>query len=219
MQAEMESLLEPIRHSPMRVELTEQLQRELAEERERREKFYHEMTPEQKVEFIDGEVVMHSPARNRHLLVTLHLTQLLGPFVATRKLGEVRVEKCLCVFPRNDYEPDLVFFGPAKSKGLDAETMKFPIPDLVVEVLSKSTEERDRGVKFEDYALHGVGEYWIIDPDAGVVEQYLPGENGYELAMKTSSGRLVSRVVEGFVIPVEAIFEAEANLSALRDLL
>jgi len=215
----MKGLLDPIRHSPMRVEMTEQLQRELAAERERRQKFYEEMTPEEKVEFIDGEVVMHSPARNRHLLVTNHVARLLDVYVATRKLGQVRIEKCLCVFPRNDYEPDLVFFGLEKSAGLNAETMKFPVPDLVVEVLSESTEERDRGVKFQDYALHGVGEYWIIDPDAATVEQYLPGEDGYELAMKAGSGQLASEVVEGFTMPVEAIFEAEANLKALRELL
>ncbi len=44
---------------------------------------------------------------------------------------------------------------------------KFPAPDLIVEVLSESTEANDRGIKFEDYAAHGVVEYWIVDPMAG----------------------------------------------------
>ena len=50
--------------------------------------------------------------------------------------------------------------------------MRFPAPDLVVEVLSVSTVVIDCGVAFEDYAAHGVGGYWMIDPDTKTVEQY-----------------------------------------------
>jgi Uma2 family endonuclease len=176
------------------------------------------MTPDQKVEFIDGEVVMHSPARNSHLIVTLNISRLLSVYVDLNKLGELRIEKCLCAFPRNDYEPDLVFFGPEKSAGLTPETMKFPVPDLIVEVLSPSTEARDRGVKFEDYALHGVAEYWIVDAEARTVEQYLLSGEIYKLELKSHSGHLVSRVIEGFRAPIKAFFESDANLAALRDL-
>ncbi|GAB2598351.1 Uma2 family endonuclease [Spirosoma areae] len=42
--------------------------------------------------------------------------------------------------------------------------MKLPAPDLVIEVLSKSTARRDRGVKFTDYAANGIAEYWIVNP-------------------------------------------------------
>ena len=118
----------------------------------------------EKVEFIEGEVIMHSPARNEHLVVKLHLATLLMTFVRDRGLGEVRDEKCLCIFPRNDYEPDIVFFGPEKSATIQPKTMKFPVPDFVVEVLSDSTEIRDRGVKFEDFEAHGVSEYWMSMP-------------------------------------------------------
>lgn len=42
--------------------------------------------------------------------------------------------------------------------------MVHPAPDFTVEVLSKSTASKDKGVKLEDYAAHGVRGYWIIDP-------------------------------------------------------
>ena len=45
-------------------------------------------------------------------------------------------------------------------------------PDLVVEILSPSTEWRDRGVKLERYGLHGVPEYWVVDGEGEVVEVY-----------------------------------------------
>jgi len=212
-------LLEPLEQSPLLPELVQKLLARIQEEESLRQKFYQEMTPEQKVEFISGEVVLHSPARRKHLEVSIRTASLLRAFVSVKKLGTVLSEKCLCVFPRNDYEPDIVFFNKDKASGLDADTLKFPVPDLAVEVLSKSTEGNDRGVKFEDFAAHGVGEYWIIDTVAETVEQYLLRDHTFELRMKAGSGELVGEVVEGFEIPVKAIFDEEANLAALRDLL
>jgi len=216
MPAKLEALLEPIRSSPFLPEVADALRREVEAEKQLRARFYQEMTPSEKVEFIGGEVIMHSPARNAHLDVTSNISQLLLAFVRMNDLGEVKVEKCLCVFPRNDYEPDLVFFGKEKAAGFDSATMKFPIPDLIVEVLSESTEARDRGVKFEDYEAHGVLEYWIVDADQGTMEQYLLRDGSYALELKTSSGEIRSSVMTGFVAPVRAFFDTTENLAAMR---
>ena len=97
--------------------------------------------------------------------------------------------------------------------------MKFPVPDLVVEVLSESTEPRDRGVKFEDFQAHGVGEYWIVDAGRAVIEQYVLRGAAFELVLKSGSGELRSEVVPGFVVPVRAFFSAAENLAALREML
>lgn len=214
-----EQMISPIIHSPRLAEIAETLQRTLDEERRMRGKFYADMTPEIKIEFIDGEVVMHSPARNVHLDVTKWILKLLDTWVGLRGLGEVKSEKCLVVFPRNDYEPDVVFFGPEKAKSLQADTMKFPVPDLVVEVLSESTAVRDRGVKFEDFEAHGVQEYWIVDAEAGTVEQYVREGDSLLLRMKSGSGELSSIAIPGLVVPVRACFDAQENLSALREML
>ena len=215
----LEALIAPLRHSPRLVEAVDLLQEQIRKERGRREKFYEEMTDDQKIEFIDGEVVLHSPARNAHLDVTANISTLLRTFVQKRKLGEVKVEKCLCVFPRNDYEPDVVFFGPAKVATFAPATMKFPMPDLTIEVLSESTEPRDRGVKYEDFEAHGVGEYWIVDADREVVEQYVLRGGAFELVLKSGTGELRSELVGGFRVPVRAFFDAEEHLAALRGLL
>ena len=212
-------LIEPLRHSPHLPQAIAILQLELEAERQRRDQFYRNMTPDQKIEFIDGEVILHSPARNRHLDVTANVIQLLRTFVVVHQLGQVKSEKCLCVFPRNDYEPDVVFFGPKKSATFTHDTLKFPPPDLAVEVLSQSTEVRDRGVIFEDFATNGVAEYWIIDADSQIVEQYLLDGSEYRLALKSGSGKLKSRVVEGFAVDIEAIFDEQKNLQTIRNLL
>jgi len=215
----LETLLEPIRHSPRLVQAVKLLQQQIEDERERRSAFYRDMTPSEKVEFIDGEVVMHSPARYRHLDATSLLFRVLSTYADLQKLGSVQSEKCLCVFPRNDYEPDIVFFGREKSATFQPETMKFPVPDMIVEVLSETTEKRDRGVKFEDFASNGVGEYWMVDADEQTVEQYLLKGEDYELHMKSATGILKSTVISGFEIPVEAVFDEERNLDVLRSLM
>ncbi len=219
MSTPLEALLAPIRHSPQLVEAVDLLQEQIRAERQRRARFYEEMTPEQKIEFIDGGVVLHSPARNRHLDVTKNVAVLLSTHVQVRQLGEVKIEKCLCVFPRNDYEPDVVFFGLTKAAAFAPDTTKFPVPDLAVEVLSESTEGRDRGVKYEDFQVHGVGEYWIVDADHAVVEQYVLRGAAYELVLKSGSGELRSEILSGFTVPIRAFFSAEENLAALRALL
>lgn len=212
-------MLAPLRASPFLPEAVNELSALLAAERQRRDKFYQEMTPEMKVEFIEGEVILHSPARNVHLDVTARIATLLAAYANAHELGEVKIEKCLVVFPRNDYEPDVVFFNRDKAAALGNNTMKFPVPDLVVEVLSESTEARDRGVKFQDYEAHGVHEYWIVDAEQRVIEQYVLTNGRYGLKMKSGSGTLSSGVVTGFGVSVEAFFDSKANTEALRLLL
>ena len=205
--------------SPRLPDIAAALNDRLRCETEVRHRFRDEMSDDRKMEFIDGEVIVHSPARNRHLIAKLNLASLLQAHVRRHGLGEVRDEKCLCVFPRNDYEPDVVFFGPDKAAAFEGETMLFPVPDFVVEVLSDSTESRDRGVKFEDFEAHGVGEYWIVDPDAETVEQYLLEAGRFQLRVKSGSGEIASRVVAGFSIPILAIFNDHENLATLKRLL
>lgn len=212
----MTAILEEIRRSPTLPELVQDLQTLLDAERARREKFYEDITEEEKAEFINGEVIVHSPATDVHLVVKDNLHRLLAVHAELHRLGKARGEKALCVFPRNDYEPDVCFFGPAKSAKIKPATLKFPIPDFIAEVLSDSTQKRDRGEKFHDYEAHGVEEYWIIDPNREILEQYLLRRGRYELALKSGTGDVRSRVVAGFVIPVRALFDSALNLRVMQ---
>lgn len=209
-------LFQAMLDSPMLPELLQEGQIALAREQKLREKFYADITPEHKWEFIQGEVIMHSPALNRHLLATQRFFRLLDIYVATHACGATRTEKAMTCFPRNDYEPDIVFFGVVKSALIDPDTLRFPIPDLIVEVLSPTTEKKDRGIKFRDYAHHGVREYWIIDPVTETVELYRLQDDAYTPTAVTKDGILSSDVVPGFEILVRAIFDEEENLAALR---
>ncbi len=204
--------------SPDLPELIEQAQHALANERKLREKFYADITPEHKWEFIQGEAIMHSPALNRHLLATKQLYDLMSAHARVHHLGVVHIEKAMTCFPRNDYEPDIMFFGTAKLGLISPDTLKFPIPDLIVEVLSPSTEKRDRGIKFTDYALHGVKEYWIVDAVAETVEFYHLVGDIYPPVTAMKEGQLSSDVIAGFEIPVRAIFDEKVNAETMRSI-
>jgi Uma2 family endonuclease len=90
---------------------------------------------------------------------------------------------------------------------------------LVVEVLSKSTENRDRTIKYEDYEAHGVKEYWIIDPTKQTIEQYVLSHKKYELLFKGKDGNIESIAMKNFKIPVKAIFDKRLTNKVLTELL
>ena len=211
--------VEELLASPTLPETVARLNSALAEERQRRAQFYEEITPSMKAEFINGEVIMHSPATDEHTQFRQFLEALLTTHVNLHELGSIRTEKALCVFPRNDYEPDIVFFSSEKAAKIRATTLKYPVPDFVCEVLSLSTTKRDRGVKFQDYEAHGVREYWIVNPDRRELEQYVLERGRYVLRMKSRTGEVTSAAIKGFRAPLAAFFNTKANLATLRQLL
>ncbi|MBX2998015.1 MAG: Uma2 family endonuclease [Caldilineaceae bacterium] len=212
-------LMEQLLRSPRLPMVAKQLGALVADESARRQEFIHTVLESEKAEFINGEKVVHSPARFKHTATIGNLYRLLSTYVMIHHLGWVGFEKVLISLTRNDYEPDICFFNAETAVTFQPDQIRFPAPDLAVEVLSASTEANDRGIKFEDYAAHAVSEYWIIDPDSETVEQYrLVGER-YDLAIKAQTGELHSIVVPNFVIPVRAIFDDGINRATLAQLL
>lgn len=200
----------------------ERAQAILANENERRRAFREWLRDDVKAEFINGEVIMHSPVKRRHLDASKYLENLLQNFVLLNNLGVVDSEKALIGLTRNDYEPDICFWNSETAASFEDDQMEHPAPDLIVEILSKSTTGRDRGVKFEDYAAHGVCEYWIIDPVRKSVEQYQLDEPTMafaSVATRYIDDTLEALTVPGFRIPVRAIFDKQVNMETLRALM
>ena len=203
-------------------QIIQQVQAMLNDEQTRRRASYEWMDGDMKAEFINGEIVVHSPALHKHNSAVMLLGTLLNVFVSERKMGIVLVEKALVELTRNSYEPDICYFGLAKAATIQPDLLYYPAPDLVVEVLSKSTKKNDREVKFEDYATHGVAEYWLIDPTRQTIEVFAldADTEAYALLSLFRVGQAVnSRHLAGFTIPVKAVFDTGANVAALRTLL
>ncbi len=199
--------------------LVDKVKSRLADEQKQRRHFYKVVEENNKMEFINGEIVFHSPIKLQHNRATKLLCKLLDTFVAKHKLGFVGIEKIMISLSRNDYEPDVCFFGNDKAKDFKKKQVQFPAPDFVVEVLSDSTAKADRTTKFQDYAAHGIGEYWIVDAENEFVEQYFLLNEQYELLLKAKNGTIESVVLPDFKIPVRAIFDEPENLQALTELL
>lgn len=205
--------------SPAAPSMVARLISEMDIERQRRLQFYHDIDDDMKIEFINGEIIAHSPVKKQHTDVVGALFHLLDYFARLAKLGWVGYEKVMSAFTRNDYEPDVVFFGNEKSAAFQKSQWKFPVPDFVVEVLSEGTKDRDRGIKFRDYEAHGVQEYWIIDPESESIEQYFLHDGKFKLHLKAGRGLIESRAVPGFSIEIRAVFDEKANLEALRQII
>jgi Uma2 family endonuclease len=200
--------------------ILDKMEQELKRESEQRKAFYDWIREDQKAEFVNGEIILHSPVKRKHWKAVTLLSQLLNVYAIKNDLGEVATEKAMIALTRNDYEPDICFWSKEKTDAFDDNTMLHPAPDLVIEVLSKSTAKNDRGIKLKDYAAHHIKEYWIIDPTKRHIEQNTLGDEGeYELKGKfTFSQSIESVVVTGFKIPVMAVFDAQENINALRSL-
>jgi len=200
-------LLVQLFNAPDAALIINQVKHHLEDEEERRLRFYNELDETVKAEFINGRIVLHSPVTRAHALAVMHISSALHQFVKENKLGEVHVEKSMIRLSRNDYEPDVCFFKNEKCRDFTLDQKLFPAPDLVVEVLSKSTAKVDRGIKFKDYAAHGVSEYWIVDTEEKSVEQYVLRDQIFELVIRSHNTDIFSDVVSGFVLKTAAIFE------------
>ncbi len=195
----------------------------LQTETQERIAFREKITEDDKAEFINGKIVMHSPASDGHNESVGLIQRTSGLYVDLHDLGKVRAEKALVELTRNDYEPDIAFWSKPKSDRIESSQNVYPAPDFVVEVLSKGSVKRDRVTKFEDYAAHGIKEYWIVDTKKQCVEQYiLPSEDSSIYVLKnlaTIDDDIESFAIKGFKIPVRAIFDAKVNVEILQKIL
>ncbi len=71
------------------------------------------------------------------------------------------------------FQPDLTVIKSENSEIIDWIGAIHGVPDMVAEVLSKSTKQRDLTVKKDTYEAVGVKEYWIIDPYMRCIDVYI----------------------------------------------
>ena len=161
-------------------------------------------------ELLDGELLMAPSPSTYHQRIVRRLAHILGDFTERRGLGEVFLAPLDVVLgegeEREVAQPDLFFISKEREK-IIAEQEIQGAPDLVVEVTSPATEDRDRHYKKTLYARHGVREYWIVDPDARKVEVFALGEKGFELVRAYKAGEVLrSPLLEGLEVDLNEVF-------------
>jgi Uma2 family endonuclease len=123
------------------------------------------LAPEdQKAELIDGALIVMPPPSFAHERLQGFLFSVIRVFVDFFHFGQVLGSRtAVRISPHHTYEPDILFVSRERQR-IIAENEVLEAPDLVIEILSGSTAEYDRGVKRENYEKAGVRELWLIDP-------------------------------------------------------
>lgn len=215
-----QQIIDNLLEHPDATTIAEQVLKQIAKEQARRNQFYNNITENDKAEFINGKIVLHSTVMLRHSKASENILMLLKTYVRKYHLGLVSHEKIMIKLTRNDYEPDVCFFKNETAKNFKEDQCLFPAPNLVVEVLSKSTEKNDRGIKFKDYEAHKIEEYWIVDTKQKTLEQYqLNTNHQYELRVKSNNGKINSTAVKGFNFAIDAIFDEKKNSEEIKRIL
>ncbi len=146
----------------------------------------------QRVELILGKVFPMSPAPN-----STH--QEICAWLGFQFLDHFKFHRCrifLAPFdvilpgengmPESVLQPDLMVVCDERKI---QEGNCHGAPDLVVEVLSRSTKKRDLTAKLSLYNTAGVREYWVVDPEALTIRSYIPGPDGrYRCASMATHG-------------------------------
>ena len=143
-------------------------------------------------ELYDGEVIVVPSPVLRHQRVALHLIDLLHDYEQVTGGVVVPAPFDIVFSQHNVIEPDVVYFRPERQHLLNQWSAAYVPPDLAVEVLSPSTEMRDRGRKMALLARFGVPEYWIVDPAANTIEVRVLRAAAYELAATANADDVVT---------------------------
>lgn len=170
-------------------------------------------------EWVDGEVVMSSPASDRHQDIMGFLTSVLRIFTEQYDLGVVRPAPFQMKLERGR-EPDILFVSNEHLERLRTAYLDGPA-DVVVEIISLESVERDRGAKFVEYEAAGIPEYWLIDPLRRWAEFYQLNEEGrYTPAFVGHQNVYQATAIPGFWLRVEWLWQTPLPpiLDVIREL-
>lgn len=159
---------------------------------------------DRRYEVVDGELYVTPPPVWQHQYELSNLQWFVTTRVKTHRLGKVvSAPTGLVLDGENGIQPDLMFVSSDRDHIITGNGVE-GAPDLVVEVLSPSTEARDRGLKLRRYEASGVPHYWIMDTNGPRIEERVLGEDGYRLVGTFGPGELFRPTIfPGLEIPLD----------------
>lgn len=161
-------------------------------------------------EIINGELVRKQAPTTDYQSIAFETVLKLGNFVKSIRSGKVLFAPLDVVFEdENMFHPDILFIKKERLFIVDEkEKVVMGAPDLVVEILSKSTAVDDKGDKKDVYERFGVREYWLVDPVKKSFEIYSLINDRFKLtSYLEDDGILKSNLLEGFEMDIEQLFE------------
>jgi Uma2 family endonuclease len=159
-------------------------------------------------ELIEGEHVV-TPAPNAdHQQIAGAIHALIWVYLEEHPIGELFIAPFDVVMSEfTVVEPDILYVSKERAKTALTELHLRGVPELVVEVLSKSTRRRDETVKRALYERMGVSEYWLVDPKAATVRVYRRDGQRFAAALKLAAPEMLQTpLLPGLAIPLERVF-------------
>ena len=136
----------------------------------------------QSYEIIGGEKFMAPSASAYHNSIMGDLYTDIKLYLRRNNCGYVFTDNVDVHLPDgNLFKPDLIVVTSEHAEIINWNGSIHGVPDMVVEVLSKSTRRKDVTIKKDIYESNGVKEYWIIDPLMKAVDVYLLRDGKYFL--------------------------------------
>ena len=168
---------------------------------------YLQLPEDKRYELMEGEFYMVPSPGWSHQTILKRLFRILDDYVTSHRLGEARFAPLDVVLSDEDVvQPDILFISKEHSHIITERNVQ-GAPDLLIEILSPSTAERDWGLKRKLYAKYGVKEYWIVDPENKSVEVMTLREKGFETARVYKMGDLLnSPLLKELFFNLEEIF-------------
>lgn len=141
------------------------------------------------VQLLRGRLILSPSPNILHQLITGRIYELFSK-IADQTDGFAIISPMDTVLSEDTIpQPDLIYVR-SDNKNIITDRVR-GVPDLVVEVLSRSTAKVDRLEKLDLYAQHGIAEYWIVDPETQVFE-FLVLKDGTYQETTAQSDRYVS---------------------------
>jgi Uma2 family endonuclease len=154
-----------------------------------------------RAEWVNGEVILMSPANIPHIELNLWLCGLLRELVDIDDAGRIFAIEAQIRLPGQKVRrnPDVIFVARAREH-IIKKTYIDGAPDLIMEIVSPDSESRDWRDKYIDYEKSGVREYWVIDPQSQRVEAYTLGRDKKYRRIKEVEGKIGSKVLRKLFI-------------------
>ena len=161
-------------------------------------------------ELIDGEHYVTPSPNLKHQKVLGHLHLLIGVWLEEHRIGQIYCAPFDVVFSKFDVvEPDLLYMTNGRAEAVLTEANVQGAPELVIEIGSPSTRQRDETIKRRLYERSGVSEYWVVDPEIDVIRVYRRGAKGFERPheLRSEAGdTLTTPLLPGLSLPLSRIF-------------
>jgi Uma2 family endonuclease len=158
-------------------------------------------------EILDGKHFLPSVPAIKHQAVVLKVASALLRYSESLNLGRVLQGPCDVVLAQKIViQPDILFVKNER-RGLIGERCMHGAPDLIVEVLSLDTKEKDLRIKKRIYSRYEIQEYWLADPDGCTIETLVWSELGYVSAGRYhQSDRVSSPLLPTFNLHLDGVF-------------